>query len=478
MQVSARVPVLRPVYGVSVAKVASDTIDTRRPFDPETRSLTVGILLGVTLFAFDSLAVVTIAPLFAEELGGLNLYGWVFSGFLLTSLLGSVGGGQLADQGSLVRPLLIGLVVFGAGLAVSASAPNMLLLIGGRVLQGLGGGALGTVLFTAITRAYPDRARAKMMAFTSSAWIVPALLGPTLAGLVAEAFHWRYVFWGILPLLAVVGALTIRPFRELGLSQGSTPARGRLPAALTLAAGAGLFLIGIGSQTPWLALLLALLGAAMAGLGLRTLMPPGTLRLARGLPSAVAGRGTIFAAFVGVEAFLALMLTSVHGYSTTVTGAVIAAGSISWAAGAWLQSKLDENHADERPQRMFVGAGLIALGIAAQIAALFVVGFPLLITVAGWVVAGLGIGIAHSTSSVLAIELIPAGEEGRVSAALQISDQFMAAVSTGVGGALLALATRMAWGQRFGILLALCFVIVLAFVALAASWRSAPQRSA
>src|SRR5690606_1005277 len=101
--------------------------------------------------------------------------------------------------------------------------------------------------------------------------------------------------------------------------------------------------------------------------------------------------------------------------------------------------------------------------------------FPLAIVVAGWILAGLGIGLAHTTASVLAFALAPTGEEGRVSAALQVSDQFMAAVSTGVGGALLALATRLTWSERYGILLALCFVMLLALVALIASWRSASR---
>src|SRR5690606_16818984 len=128
--------------------------------------------------------------------------------------------------------------------------------------------------------------------------------------------------------------------------------------------------------------------------------------------------------------------------STGVTGAVIATGSISWAVGAFLQSRLDEKHSDRRAARMFVGVGLVVLGIAAQAVALFASSFPLVIVIVGWVVAGLGIGMAHSTSSVLAFTLIPEGQEGKVSAALQISDQLLAALSTGVGGALLALATR------------------------------------
>lgn len=443
------------------------------PFGPETRGLTFGIVLGVTLFAFEALAVVTVAPLFAQDLGGLPLYGWVFSGFLLASLLGSVAGGLMADNGSLARPLLWGLGFFGVGLAVSGSSPTMLVLIAGRVLQGLGGGALSTVMYAAISRAYPDAARARMMALTSSAWVVPALLGPSLAALVAETLHWRYVFWGILPLLLIVVALTYRSFSRLVQRSATASATGRLVAAMWLAVGAGLLLSGVGADSPWLAAM-ALPGVVMVVVGLRTLMPAGTLRLRQGLPSVIAGRGTLFSAFVGVEAFLALLLTSVHGYSTAVTGAVIAAGSISWAVGAWLQSRLDEGQARVRARRMFVGTSLIALGIVAQVAALFMTNAALVVVVVGWVVAGLGIGLAHSTSSVLAFALAPAGEEGGVSAALQIADQFTAAVSTGIGGALLAIATRLAWSQQQGILLAIGFVMLLAVVGLIATWRAAP----
>src|SRR5690606_6583919 len=153
---------------------------------------------------------------------------------------------------------------------------------------------------------YPDNLRARMMALTSSAWIVPALLGPTLAGFVAEAFHWRWVVWGILPLLALVAALTVRPFGALR-SGGEAPAergggprsRGlrsrdtRLGTALILALGAGLFLFGVGLESVWLALASAVPGAVLAGYGLNALLPSGTLRLARGLPSVVAARGTL-----------------------------------------------------------------------------------------------------------------------------------------------------------------------------------------
>ncbi|HLV12957.1 MAG TPA: MFS transporter [Trueperaceae bacterium] len=441
------------------------------------RPLTVGILLGVTLVAFESLAVVTVAPRLAEELGGVALYGWMFSGFLLASLLGTVVAGQMADTGTLARPLALGLAAFGLGLAVSGSAPTMLVVIAGRVLQGLGGGALSTVMLTAITRAYPDSQRARMMALTSSAWVVPALLGPTVAGFVAEALHWRLVFWGIVPLLLVVGAMTVPRFRHLDPPVAARPPRGRLAAALTLALGTGLFLTGLGAASAWLAALLAVPGAAAAVYGLRALMPAGIARLGRGLPAVVASRGLAFAAVVGVEVFLALMLTAVHGYSSTVTGAVIATGSVSWSVGSWLQSRLDQRSAATRGPRLRAGAAVLLVGLGLQVAALYAAWSPLVIVVAGWVLAGLGVGMTHATASVVAFALTPAGQEGRVSAALTIADQWTSAVSAGVGGALLALAGRLGRAQPDAIGLAMAFVIGLCGLAVLATWRSGPAQA-
>ena len=185
-------------------------------FDPQHRALTVGILLGVTLVAFDGLAVVTVAPRFATALGGLSLYGWVFSGFLLASLFANVAGGEEADRAGPGRPFTLGLLLFGAGLLLSGVAPSMQLLIVGRVLQGLGGGALATAMYFAVNLAYHDGLRPRMMALMSSAWVVPALIGPAAAGLIAEALSWRWIFLGILPLLVVVAWLTFAPWGGAG----------------------------------------------------------------------------------------------------------------------------------------------------------------------------------------------------------------------------------------------------------------------
>ena len=450
-------------------------------FDADHRTLTVGILLGVTLVAFESLAVVTVAPRLAAELGGTHLYGWIFSGLLLTSLFGTVLGGQAADRRGPGIVILLGLTIFGVGLIVGAAAPNMPVLILGRLLQGLGGGALVTALFAVVNLAYSDRLRPALFAAMSSAWVVPGLVGPLLAGLVAEAVGWRAVFWGLLPLLVVVAALTVPAFRRF--PKPNTPKQpSRLPQAFGLSLGTGLFLAGLTLATGWGALL-AVVGGPLALWSLRRLVPAGTLRAHRGLPAVVASRGLFYAAFAGVEAFLAFMLTRVHGYSEAVTGVAIATGALSWALGSFLQSRLEKrgesgridrtlDRTSRRARRVRLGTLLISAGLSVQLLALFAPRYSLPISVLGWATAGLGIGLAHATTSVLAFSYAPQGEGGAVSAALQLADQFSSALSTGVGGALLALSTRLGSSEQVGVAWAYLLCLLLIATAVWTAGRS------
>lgn len=437
-------------------------------FDAEHRALTIGILLGVTLVAFEGLAVVTVAPRFAEALGGLPLYGWVFSGFLLASLLANVVGGDEADRAGPGRPFTAGLLLFGAGLLLSGLAPSMELLIAGRVLQGLGGGALATAMYVAVNLAYPDAMRPRMMALMSSAWVLPALIGPAAAGLIAELASWRFIFLAMLPLLLIVARLTVAPFALLRRSAGERDLP-RLLQALTLVLGVGLLLLGLARTNAPAAVGLAIAGALIASPALLRLLPAGALRLAAGLPSVVLSRGLFYAAFVGVEAFLALMLTSIHGYRPLITGVVIASGAVSWALGSWLQDRLE--HSLSRRRRVQIGTLLLALGLSGQLLSLYALLEPLLIGIAGWVLAGLGIGLAHASSSVLAFALAPEGEEGAVASALQVVESLFASLSTGIGGALFALVLARSGAEQSGVALAFGFSLVLVLISVIAAWR-------
>src|SRR3984957_7220746 len=131
---------------------------------PAHRRLTVGLVLAVTFVAFEALAVATILPVGGRQLGDLRLYGWVFSAFLLASLIGIALAGTRADLGPLGRPMLAGLVLFAVGLVIGGTAPDMLVLVAGRAVQGLGAGVVPAVAYVAISRCYAEEARPRMFA--------------------------------------------------------------------------------------------------------------------------------------------------------------------------------------------------------------------------------------------------------------------------------------------------------------------------
>jgi MFS family permease len=444
--------------------------ETQHVLDHQHRGLTIGLILGITLFAFENLAIITIAPDIAEALNGITLYGWIFTGFLLASLFSTVLGGEWADKYGASRPLLAGLILFGVGLLLSGFASTMVLLILGRIVQGLGGGAIITALYAALNLAYSDALRPRMIALMSTAWVVPALLGPALAGFIAEALSWRILFWGIVPLLLVVAFLTLPAFRQLE-KQTRDSKESRLPFALGLVLGTGLLLLGFTVSSTFMIIAMVLSGAAIAFLSLRRLIPKGTFSLTAGLPAIIATRGLSFAAFVGIEAFLALMLSEIHGFSSALTGAVIAVGTISWTLGTWLQDKLDKENDLSRPRRIMWGTLVLLLGLGFQVFVLLTPYLPLALTMTGWLIAGVGIGLTHSTISVLAFSLAPQGKEGSVSASLQLADQFTSALCTGLGGALLAWAVSANWGEKYGILFAFVLCGALGLLSIVAAYR-------
>lgn len=469
-------------------------MDSRRQregiFDRQRRSLTVAAVLSVALVAFEALALTTVSPIIARDLGGIGLYGWIFSAFLLSQIVGTVAAGRQADRQGPAKPFLTALVLVGAGLVTAALAPNMTVLILGRTLQGLGGGALITCVYTTVNAGYPDHLRPRILAAINSAYVPPALVGPAAAGFVAEAFTWRVVFFAFLPVLIVLGLLAVPAFGRL------TPAReyvaerpgerGRLPSAILLATGTGLMLAGlrwIAGETPsapgpetssFLAgLLFAGTGAFVSFSALRRLLPKGTFLAKGGLPAAVASRGLFNATFFYTEAYLVLALNALSGYSATTAGMAVSAGAFSGTAGMWIQERLDRRREGRgRRRRVLVGWSLMAVGIG-TIAAPVVFGRDLTLTVAvaGWVTASLGMGMAHLTNAAIAFAHAPDRKGGAVSSSLLLADLFGTATSIGVGGSLVTLGIALSGNLQHGLALAFGLGFMLVALCFIASYR-------
>src|SRR4051794_9808430 len=325
------------------ASTAAGAIDGL--WSPTRRTLTLGLVLTITLVAFEALAVSTIMPKVARDLGDVALYGWVFTSFLLASLLGIVFVGGLIDRGGLVRPFVAGLALFSVGLVIGGSAPSMPVLVAARFLQGLGGGTIPPIAYVSIGRALPESLRPRMFATLSTAWVLPGVIGPALSGIVADNIGWRAVFLGLLPLILLAGAMTLPamaasiPAADHGPGDALAATRKRFPAAILVAAGAGAVVLGLGSANLLPGVPLVLVGLLLAVPGFRRLTPPGTLRVAVGLPAAVLLRGLLTFGFFCADVYVPRALVELRGLKVSEAGIALTAATLAWTAGAWVQAR-------------------------------------------------------------------------------------------------------------------------------------------
>src|SRR5207244_2631961 len=226
----------------------------RRPRMEERRKrlALAGVMLSIFLAAMESTVVATAMPRVVASLGGLSIYSWVFSGFLLTSTVTMPLWGRLSDLYGRRLVYLTGLTIFLLGSALSGLSRTMLELIAFRMLQGLGAGSLITIGMTIVGELFRLERRAKMQGMISGVWGVASLVGPLLGGLLTDYVSWRWVFYINLPFGAIAMWLI-----GSGLPRGRSTER----TPTIDVAGIALFAVGVS------ALLLALVQAGRVGAG-------------------------------------------------------------------------------------------------------------------------------------------------------------------------------------------------------------------
>lgn len=438
------------------------------------RALTLGIVSVVLLIAFEATAVGTAMPVAARELDGLSLYAFAFSGYFTTSLFAMVVSGQWSDRSGPLPPLVAGIGCFAAGLVVSGTAQSMWPFVLGRAVQGLGGGLVMVALYVVVGRAYPERLRPTVMAAFAASWVVPSIVGPLVSGTVTERFGWRWVFLAI-PVLVVVPLLTALPaLRRLGGDGGTGGPRGAVPSdrrRLLLAGGIALgaaLLQYAGQDLRPLSLVPAALGAALLVPSALRLLPRGTFRAARGLPSVVLLRGVAMGSFIGAESFIPLMLVTHRGLSPTLAGLSLAGGGVTWALGSYFQSR--PRFEPHRYRLAVLGMVLCALAITGP-ALTLLPGAPAWTVAIAWAVGGLGVGLVVASLGVLLLRLSPPEEAGANSAALQVSDSLWNVVLVGAAGTVFA----ALGGARHTAAFVAVFV-PMAAIALAGTWVAARLR--
>src|SRR5207247_1262189 len=203
----------------------------------------LGVMLGLFLSALESTVVSTAMPTIVASLGGLSIFSWVFSGYLLSFTLTMPLWGRLSDLHGRRRLFLIGVFIFMIGSGLCGLSRSMGQLVAFRFIQGMGGGAVMPLTFTIIGEIFTLEERAKMQGLFSGVWGFASLVGPFVGGYLTDHISWRWVFYINVPF-SLLSMLLI--YRGLDKEEEGKPAeKGSLDAFGTLTfAGAVLSLLG------------------------------------------------------------------------------------------------------------------------------------------------------------------------------------------------------------------------------------------
>jgi MFS family permease len=409
-----------------------------RLLSPTYAATTIGMFALVAFTAFEATAVTTVMPTVAEKLDGVGLYALSFAAPLASGVVGMVAAGARSDRHGPVGPLAVALVVFAIGLVVCGTAPSMEVLVAGRVLQGLGAGALTVCLYVVVGLVFPPLLQPAVFASFAAAWVLPSLFGPALAAFVAHALGWRWVFLGVVVLVAAATLLILPALRGVEARGGhDEPSRSRLVWAV-VGATAVLALELVGSRRGAVGLL-AVLALGVVVLSLRRMLPPGALLARRGLPAVIGTRGLLSASFFCAEAYIVFVLQDHWGLTPGTAGLALTAVGLVWAGSSQVQSRLGPRVSDVAAMRW--GTALVLVGTAALTVVVIGDVSPAL-AMAAYVVAGAGMGFGYPRTGVAMLAASSDADRGFNSSALSIADSLGGALSLSLSGIVFGVAER------------------------------------
>ena len=407
------------------------------------RRALLGVMLAVFLAALESTVVATAMPIVVRSLGGLEIYAWVFAGFLLTSTVTMPLWGRLSDLFGRRRTILVGMVIFLIGSALSGLSRDMMQLIVFRMLQGLGAGSLMTLGMTIVADLFGLERRAKMQGYISGMWGLASLLGPLVGGLLTDHVSWRWVFYINLPFGAIAMVLLASALR-------TEPAPARRPvidyAGLALfTTGISALLYGVslggirGFMTPMtvgpLALALAALVVFIA-VERRAAEPIVPLRLFghRMFVAAVATGFLSGTAMFGALSFVPLFLQGVLGASATGTGLVLVPFVFGWVLMSIVSARL----VLKIGYRIVVLAGMVSLTLSFLLLARWNAELTMLSAIRDATLGGIGMGLTMVPMLIAVQSAVPRSDLGVATSLTQFFRSVGGAVGVAVMGAVKA----------------------------------------
>ncbi|WP_382304954.1 MFS transporter [Herbiconiux sp. UC225_62] len=435
-------------------------------YSPHYRLVTIGAIALVFVAAFENLAVTTVMPVISRELDGADLYAVAFAGPLAVSVLGMVVAGMWADRAGPRVPLYASVGLFVVGLLLAGTATTMGAVVAGRLVHGLGGGAMTVALYVVVARVYPATLQPQIFGMFAAAWVIPALVGPFIAGVLGQTVGWRWVFLGVAVLTLLAIAMVVPAMRSIQpvTTDGAARPSWSVPRILwALLLAAAILALSLSTELDGAAVFALGAGALiLAVVAIRPLLPARTLLAGRGLPSVVLLRMLLAGGYFAAEVYLPYFLTGEFGLSPALAGLALTVAGVAWGASSVLQGRFSTRLTPRTSLR--VGSAAVCAAIAlVVVTALF--GLPAPVAIAGWAISGAGMGLCYPRLSVLVLQYSVPGNQGFNSAALNIADAAGPAMALSLSGILFQ-TLNGGGGLAFAAVFALALLIALGALAL------------
>ena len=390
----------------------SNTSKSSRPL------VIAAVMASLCMVAIEATIVSTAMPQIVAQLGGLKLYSWVFSAFLLTQTIATVVFGKLSDIYGRRSIMLVGIVVFLVGSLAAGFAWSMPSMIAFRLLQGIGAGAVQPVSLTIVADLYPGHERGKVQGYLASVWAIAAVLGPVVGGLIIRNLPWAWIFWINVPVGLIAAAGFIAFLREdMAYERRSIDFGGAFLFAIIVASLLVLLTeVEVSNLETMLGALLVLIVAACLFVRheRRAADPIISFPLWGRRPIAVANGviGLASMAVMGLTTFLPMYVQGVLHRSAVVAGLTLTLMLFGWPVGATLAARGFRIFGLRAT--MITGSLLVPIG-----AAVFVMLTPdssPIFAATGSLVMGFGMGLISITSLVLIQEVVEPSQRGTATA--------------------------------------------------------------
>jgi EmrB/QacA subfamily drug resistance transporter len=422
----------------------------------EIRTVIIGVMLSMLLAALDQTIIATALPTIGRELGDLEHLSWVVTVYLLTSTAVTPLYGKFSDSHGRRVTMLIGIVIFILGSIACAAAPNMLVLILARGLQGLGGGGLIALAQTVVADLVAPKDRGKYQVYFASVFMASSLVGPVLGGFFAEHLHWSVIFWINLPLGLIAFFISSHSLKKL--PRHDRPHRLDLLGALLLVAATVSLMLALnwgGLKYSWFSLpILGLIAGSLVLWGMfairmrlapEPLIPPGVLLnpvVRMGVLAACFGMGT----YIGLTIYLPVYFEAVRGLSASMSGLALIPLMAGTVCGATLSGR---TMAKVKHYKRLPIAGLFVAMVATGVLAAFARNLPIAVVEIVLAVISIGLGTLLPVATVAIQNAVAPHELGTATGAANFFRSLGGALIVAVFGAIVLSGSGLAGAGSF-----------------------------